>query len=89
MVVRLSSKGQLVIPRKVREELMLQTGTELDLKVVDRTIVIRAMEDRSERSRAVDRLYGLFTEPGLMAALEAEHRQELAEDERTQNHLRA
>jgi AbrB family looped-hinge helix DNA binding protein len=88
MVVRLSSKGQLVIPRKVREELMLRTGTELDLRVVDRSIVIRPLADEGERHRAVDRLYGMLPGSSLVAALEAEHQEELAEDERDPNRLR-
>jgi AbrB family looped-hinge helix DNA binding protein len=89
MIVRLSSKGQLVIPRKVREELMLGTGTELELRVVDRSIVIRPLADKGEQRRAVDRLYGMLPGPSLVTALEAEHQEELAEDERGFNRVRA
>ncbi len=80
-----SSKGQIAIPKAVRERLNLKSGTEVSLDVQGEAVVIR---------RLVRTLPDWHTMQGmapgresLTDALEAEHRAELdREDGRLQGH---
>jgi AbrB family looped-hinge helix DNA binding protein len=76
MVVRLSSKGQLVIPKPVRKELGLRTGTEFQLRLIDGKILLDPII-----SSPVDALYGKYAGLDLLAEQEIEHRDEVARDE--------
>lgn len=80
---RLTSKGQVVIPKPVREQLRWASGTELAIEVVGDDAVrltLLAAED------PIDTLYGCLK--GLprdpLADLEAEHQAEIEADERRQ-----
>ncbi len=73
MLVKLSSKGQLVIPGAVRRALRLQPGAELSLEVVDKKIVLEPVDATSP----VDALYGRFAGHDLLGDLEQEHREEI------------
>ena len=46
MNVKLSSKGQLVIPKKIRQALDLQPGTEFDVELVGRQIILQPIVDK-------------------------------------------
>ena len=63
MTVKLSSKGQLVIPKEVRQELGLKAGDELRVNVMDGKIVIRRQKDIEAKLAALDALYGSYTGP--------------------------
>lgn len=76
MLVTLSSKGQLVIPKHVREALNISSGDQFRVKIIEGKIVLEPLEDHSQ----VDRLYGKFTGDDLLLDLEEEHRQELARE---------
>lgn len=76
MLVTLSSKGQLVIPKPVREALNLSSGDQFQVKIVEGKIVLEPVMDHSQ----IDRLYGKFTGVDLLRDLEEEHRQELARE---------
>jgi AbrB family looped-hinge helix DNA binding protein len=73
MLVRLSSKGQLIIPKAVRRALGLEEGDELRLQLVERRIVLEPVHPRS----TVDALYGRYAGADLLQELEKEHRQEI------------
>jgi AbrB family looped-hinge helix DNA binding protein len=73
MLVRLSSKGQLVIPGAVRRALRLSPGTELNLEVVDKKIILAPVETASP----IDALYGRFAGHDLLEDLEREHKEEI------------
>jgi AbrB family looped-hinge helix DNA binding protein len=73
MLVRLSSKGQLVIPGAVRRTLRLSPGTELSLEVVDQKIVLAPVDIVSP----IDALYGRFAGHDLLGDLEQEHKEEI------------
>jgi AbrB family looped-hinge helix DNA binding protein len=72
-LVRLSSKGQLVIPGAVRRALRLLPGSELSLEVVNETIVLAPVNTASP----IDALYGRFAGHDLLGDLEREHREEI------------
>ena len=80
MVVKLSSKGQLVIPKAVRRALNLDAGAEFDVRVAEGSIVLEPLRELPE-----DALYGIFADVDLLADLEAEHRQEVEDDARVRN----
>jgi AbrB family looped-hinge helix DNA binding protein len=76
MRVTVSSKGQLVIPGAIRKALGLDPGTQLDVHVVGRTIVLEPVQQTSP----LDALYGRFASADLLGDLEAEHRDEVARE---------
>jgi AbrB family looped-hinge helix DNA binding protein len=78
VLVRLSSKGQLVIPGSIRRALKLSPGTEFRLEVVERKILL----DPVEAASPIEALYGRFAGRDLLGDLEQEHRREI-ENERT------
>ena len=57
--MRITSKGQLTIPREIRLRLGLQPGTEVELDVVENTVRIRKVAGHPGRGReVVDRFRG-------------------------------
>jgi AbrB family looped-hinge helix DNA binding protein len=74
--VRLSSKGQLVIPGGVRRTLHLESGARFNLEVVGRKIVLEPITDPSP----IDALYGMFEGEDFLTDLEREHREEIERD---------
>ena len=77
MVVRLSSKGQLVIPQSIRRALKLSPGTEFHLEVVERKIIL----DPVSTASPLDALYGRFAGHDLLDDLEQEHQREMADEQ--------
>jgi AbrB family looped-hinge helix DNA binding protein len=73
MLVRLSTKGQLVIPGAVRRALRLLPGTELNLEVIDKKIVLAPVDAASP----IDALYGRLAGHDLLSDLEREHKEEI------------
>jgi len=73
VTVRLSSKGQLVIPGVVRRALNLAPGAQFNLEVVERKIVL----DPAPAASPIDALYGRFVGHDLLDDLEQEHRLEI------------
>jgi AbrB family looped-hinge helix DNA binding protein len=51
---RISSKGQITIPAKIRKKLGLRTGTAMHIESLEDGIMIR----KTTQLRPVDRLYG-------------------------------
>ena len=78
VLVRLSSKGQLVIPKSVRQELGLEPGDQLHMEVEDDRLVLEPVVHS-----AIDRLYARYSGHDLLADLEREHREEI---DREQSH---
>lgn len=72
-VIKLSAKGQLVIPKSIRNALGLHPGTQLQIQLVEQKIILEPLDVQSP----IDALYGKFAGSDLLAELEAEHRQEL------------
>ena len=82
MVVKLSSKGQMVIPREIRQALSLKTGTELEVKLIANQIVISPIINKKETLETIEALYGLFSELDLLSDLEKERRREVKLEQR-------
>ena len=58
--VRISSKGQIVIPKRIRDALKLQEGAELLVRGTDDSIVLIPVRSYTEALRQIGRT--LFTE---------------------------
>jgi len=76
MTVKLSSKGQLVIPQSIREAMGLQPGMTFEITQQENKIVLQPVDYVSP----IDALYGKYAELDLLATLEAEHKRELIGD---------
>ena len=78
---RVTSKGQVVIPKPVREQLRWASGTPLAVEVMgDGTVRLTPLQAED----AIDTLYGCLKDlpRDPLADLEAEHRAEIEADER-------
>jgi AbrB family looped-hinge helix DNA binding protein len=62
MTTRVGPKGQIVIPKEIRERVSLEPGDEVDVELCDDTIVVTA------RRRPRD-LAGRFAQSGMAARL--------------------
>lgn len=75
MLLRLSSKGQLVIPKTIRESMRLKNGDQFQIRVVDGKIILDPVA-----KGLVEKLHGKYAGHNMLKALEEEHRREI-EDE--------
>lgn len=75
MLTTLSSKGQVVLPKPVRQALHLQPGTRFDIQVSGGTIILQPLAIGSLRT-----LYGRYAGIDFLADLEKEHREEIERD---------
>ncbi len=78
---RVTSKGQVVIPKPVREELRWAVGTQLAIEVMgDGAVRLTPLEVED----SIDALYGCLKDlpRDPLAELEAEHQAEIEADER-------
>ncbi|MEK6229316.1 MAG: AbrB/MazE/SpoVT family DNA-binding domain-containing protein [Actinomycetota bacterium] len=75
--VRMGPKGQVVIPKAVREELDIRPGDDVIVDAVDGAARVR-------RSVGASGLLGLLPDGAGTAEIEAEHREEIERDERRQ-----
>ncbi len=74
----LSAKGQVVIPKEVREQLGLQKGDQFEIDVAQDRLVLRCLP----RKRTLLELEGAFAGPdSLTGALLEERRQDLEREE--------
>lgn len=89
MTVKLSSKGQLVLPKHVRQELQLQSGTEFEVEIVDGKIVLQPVLRQEELTEILTRLRQIVQGTNLKAALEAERQEEKKREQKLEQSLRA
>lgn len=75
MTSRVSTKGQVVIPREIRQRLGIGRSTEVRFEVEGDHVVLTPLRRRPWRD-----LRGLLRGRGLTAALEADHREEVGAD---------
>ena len=76
MLARLSSKGQLVIPKAVRQALGLRPGTQFYIRLMEGKILLEPVAPSP-----IAALYGKYPNTDFLADLEAEHKQEIRNEE--------
>ncbi len=76
ITVKVSSKGQIAIPKALRDRAGLVDGTELEVAVRGQDLVLRKTAGRQWR-----RWRGALSGSGLLEEHQEEHRQELRADE--------
>lgn len=76
MLTKLSSKGQLIIPKSIRESLRLDPGTRFHVEIIEDQIVLEPIRPDSP----IDALYGLYRDCDLLGGLEAEHDWEVRDE---------
>jgi AbrB family looped-hinge helix DNA binding protein len=77
-LVTLSSKGQLVLPKEIRDALGLTPGTTLRITSKGRKILLEPVT-----TSMIERLYGKFSGEKLLTDLETDHRQEILREDRS------
>ena len=87
MNVKLSSKGQLVIPRKIRQILDLRTGTQFNIKLVGEQIILQPISDKAEMLQAMEQLHALAVGSDLLDVLAEERREEHDRENRREQSL--
>jgi len=76
--VRVSSKGQIVIPKRLRAALHIETGSELAIFAEGDEIHLRQAEQRFARTDITNGL-GLLAKPGRQAPAEADIKRAVGE----------
>lgn len=61
MLATVTSKGQITLPKSIRDQLAITAGTQLDFVVVDGVIQARPI------NRSVREIFGLLKKPGRKA----------------------
>ena len=72
MLLRLSSKGQLVIPKVMRESLRVKSGDQFQVRIQDGKIILEPVA-----KGLVQKLHGKYAGHDMLTALEEEHRREI------------
>jgi AbrB family looped-hinge helix DNA binding protein len=72
MLVTLSSRGQLVIPKAVRQALGLRAGARLHVRLAEGKIVLEPAGPGP-----IAALYGKYADADFLGQLETEHHQEM------------
>ena len=78
MLAKLSSKGQLVIPKGIRRALGLAAGAQFHVRLdEDGKIVLEPI-----LAAPIDALYGKYPDADFLIELESEHKKEIRDEER-------
>jgi AbrB family looped-hinge helix DNA binding protein len=76
VLTRLSSKGQLIIPKAIRQALKLQPGTEFQITLSEGKILLEPVAPLP-----IEALHGKYADSDFLADLETEHQQEIEHDQ--------
>jgi antitoxin PrlF len=84
MTHTMGTKGQVVIPKAIRDEIGISPGDEVDFAADGREVRIRRADDRAAKRERIESLRGVFADtPGMSAAaLEADRREEREREDR-------
>lgn len=78
LATKMSSKGQLVVPKEVRTKLKIEPGTFLRVRLDKNNIILTPI-----RKMPIDNLYGRFAGEIMLDELEKEHAEEIEKDNRS------
>jgi len=75
---KISSKGQVVVPKEVRTKLKIKPGTFFHVQIEKNNIILAPM-----KKRPIERLYGKFAGERILDELEHEHAEEIQGENRS------
>ena len=76
MIAKVSSKGQVVVPKEIRKQMKMKTGTFFEFKQIDnKRLEITVIHD------LIKELEGIYKGSGMLKELEREHKEEIERDE--------
>jgi AbrB family looped-hinge helix DNA binding protein len=82
---RISSKGQLVLPKAVRDAYGLGPGSEVDIESAGESIVLRPIKRKDRRRYTIDEVAGFLKYKGRPVTLEDMERGIVEEAQRMWN----
>lgn len=77
LTTKISTKGQVVVPKEVRAKLKIKPGTFFHVQVEKNNIILTPM-----KKKPIDRLYGRFAGEKILDELEREHTTEIEDEDR-------
>lgn len=77
LVVTVSRRGQIAIPKKIMESLGIKEGEKLGIEVEDTKIILKPLEAGEQGWRV---LKGIARGADLLGELQKEHQQEIERD---------
>ena len=76
MIAKVSSKGQVVVPKEIRKQMKIKTGTFFEFKQIDnKRLEITVIHD------LIKELEGIYKGSDMLKELEREHKEEIERDE--------
>ncbi|HLE25650.1 MAG TPA: AbrB/MazE/SpoVT family DNA-binding domain-containing protein [Thermodesulfobacteriota bacterium] len=76
MIAKVSSKGQVVVPKEIRKEMKIKAGTLFEFRQIDKKrLEITVIHD------LIKELEGIYKGSGMLKELEREHKEEIERDE--------
>ena len=78
LATKMSSKGQLVVPKEIRTKLRIEPGTFLRVRLDKNNIILTPM-----KKTPIDNLYGRFANEKILGELEKEHAEEIEKEKRS------
>ncbi len=76
MIAKVSSKGQVVVPKEIRKQMGIKSGAFLEFRQIDdKRLEVTVIKD------LIKELEGILKGTNALQQLEEEHRKEIEEDE--------
>ena len=76
MISKVSSKGQVVVPKEIRKQMKIKAGSLFEFKLIDKKRL-----EITVINNPIKELHGIFKGSGMLQELEKEHREEIKRDE--------
>ena len=77
-LIKISSKGQLVIPAAIRKRLKIEPGSYLSVRGEENHIVLTPV-----KKGPLERLYGKYKGESILDDFERDHAEEISKDHRS------
>ena len=76
MIAKVSSKGQVVVPKEIRKQMGIKSGAFLEfMQIDDKRLEVTVIKD------LIKELEGIYKGSGILKELEREHKEEIERDE--------